>query len=91
MIEVIVMALMLTLLSAPLVFGLQRFGVFRPGLWKVFGVCVALALLLHWVFGDEANFYFGYFIALPLLVAGVVVLAASFFMKRSGEGKEHET
>jgi hypothetical protein len=81
---------MLTLLGAPLIFGLQRFGVFKPRLWHVLVACAGMGLVLQLAFGDKATFYVGYFIALPLLVAGLVVLVASFLIKRRRGGEATE-
>ena len=84
--------LMLALSGVPLIFGLQRFGLFKRPLWKVlltwmliwpgtFLLSVATLITL-WEIDDNPAYYIGYFAALPLLVIGLIVLVASFLSKK---------
>lgn len=84
--NLISLTIMLTLLAVPLIFGLQRLNVIKPSLIQVLIFSAGIGTVLCLLIGNEVNFYFGKFIAIPLLAIGLLVLAASFFMKKRETG-----
>lgn len=84
MADLIAPTLVLCVLLAPLIFGLQRFGVFRPRLWQVLLGCLGVSVLLYALWGDRTSYYIGNLLAMPLLAIGLAVLGMSFLKKKRG-------
>lgn len=86
--SLVAMTFNLTIAGIPLALGLERFGILKLRLWHLLVVGLLLALLLQVLFGTNADVYIGYYIDLPLIVSGLLVLIASFLRKKTGRSIE---
>jgi purine-cytosine permease-like protein len=88
--ELIAATLIMILFSAPLVFGLQRMKVASIKLWQLALVCGVFSAVMIYVFGDRATYYIGLVVMMPLLLAGLIILAVSFIKRKPADDSSRQ-